>query len=547
MYREKTACFVFGFVCLIKIVYPCTFEDEHCVLECKGTPIRNNTKATVTWQKRLSFNASEMISADTDIRILVDGNVLEFWPLSLNDSGEYICTVQGKDYEVKVLNVMKKNPNYCKDDSSASILNKTKGAAAIIKYNLPDKYKSRNVSVVWYKDCELYAENKNEISFQGLKVSDSAIYTYVSTHVHQGEYYNMSSKTKLIVNDHAMNAKEIQEHVKHRIRGLESTVFTVVEIGQNVSVKCEASVGSTEDYELYWIHKREVNDLDCLIEDCKPSYPITKPCMNSKKDVGIAYIELIIPSIDEDYIKYPAECILANTVEPDKKMFVFLLREKQDIPKSVFTTSVITAVTCSVAIIFIFVLCIFFRIEIVLLYRNIIGLDETNGDSKEYDAYISFERYSSFKGEERDFALNTLVPVLENCFGFNLCIFDRDVTPGGAMVDDMNAFLEKSRRLIIIFSKNYTSDKVMYEMESGLHKAMVERNINVILIEFTPINEISFIPESFQLLKTTNKVKWKGEKSRPLNSRFWKKIKYLMPAKPALRKSDFFTRRKYRV
>ncbi|XP_077338794.1 interleukin-18 receptor 1 isoform X1 [Lithobates pipiens] len=544
MYRQKAVCFIFRFACLMEFVYPCYFEDEYCVLKCDGnTSKRNDTEVTITWHRRLPSNASEIISADIDSRILTNGNLLEFWPLSLNDSGEYICTVQGKNYTVKALNVKKKNPNYCRDVST-DCFSKTVGTPAIIKYNLPHEFISTSYSVVWYKDCKIYAENVSELSFKALKVSDSAIYAYVITHVYNGQYYNISGKIRLIVDDPAIKVKvkDVQEHVRPRITGLGSTVITEVEMGQNVSVKCEASVGKTPMFQFSWIHnKSRVDNLDDLIDDCESH--IKKHCMRKcshKKEEGIECTELIIPSINEDDIKYPYVCSLANLQDSDKKTYIFKLKAKgPDIPKNVFTTSIIVAVTCSLAIILLFVLCIFFRIEIVLLYRNITGLDETTGDSKEYDAYISFESYSSLKDEERDFALGILAPVLENNFGFKLCIFERDVTPGGAMVDEMNAFLEKSRRLIIVFSKNYASDKAMYELESGLHKAMVERNIKVILIEFTPLSELSFIPESLQLLKKGNRVKWKGEKSQPLNSRFWKKIQYLMPAKPALSKSDF--------
>ncbi|XP_077338795.1 interleukin-18 receptor 1 isoform X2 [Lithobates pipiens] len=490
MYRQKAVCFIFRFACLMEFVYPCYFEDEYCVLKCDGnTSKRNDTEVTITWHRRLPSNASEIISADIDSRILTNGNLLEFWPLSLNDSGEYICTVQGKNYTVKALNVKKKNPNYCRDVST-DCFSKTVGTPAIIKYNLPHEFISTSYSVVWYKDCKIYAENVSELSFKALKVSDSAIYAYVITHVYNGQYYNISGKIRLIVDDPAIKVKvkDVQEHVRPRITGLGSTVITEVEMGQNVSVKCEASVGKTPMFQFSWIHnKSRVDNLDDLIDDCESH--IKKHCMRKcshKKEEGIECTELIIPSINEDDIKYPYVCSLANLQDSDKKTYIFKLK-----------------------------------------------------DSKEYDAYISFESYSSLKDEERDFALGILAPVLENNFGFKLCIFERDVTPGGAMVDEMNAFLEKSRRLIIVFSKNYASDKAMYELESGLHKAMVERNIKVILIEFTPLSELSFIPESLQLLKKGNRVKWKGEKSQPLNSRFWKKIQYLMPAKPALSKSDF--------
>ncbi|KAM5180649.1 interleukin-18 receptor 1 [Mantella aurantiaca] len=540
MYRQKTLCFLFWFACLMKIVYPCYFEDEYCALKCDENPSKSNdTEVKISWYKRLSYNVSEIISADTDNRILVNRNRLEFWPLSLKDSAEYLCTVQGKEYVVKALTVKRKHPSYCRDVLSGDHLHKTLGTAATIKYHVPDKYKSTNYPVAWYKDCKLYAENISKISFEALKVSDSALYTYVITHVHNGQYYSISGKTRLIVGPHAVKVRDVREYVKPTITGFKNTIVTEVEMGQNVTIKCKASVGNTVLFTFSWVHnKSEDDNLDDIIDECESH--ITKKCMNffHKKEEGTAYTELIIPSINEDDITYPYVCSLKSSQHPSKTIYVFKLKDKSpDIPESVFTASIIVAVTCAFAILFLFIVCIVFRIEIVLWYRNITGLDETTGDSKEYDAYISFESYSTLQGEERDFALHTLAPVLENCFGFKLCIFERDVTPGGAMVDDMNAFLEKSRRLIIVFSKNYSSNKAMYELESGLHKAMVERNIKVILIEFTPLSELSFIPESLQLLKTMNKVKWKGEKSRPLNSRFWKKIQYLMPAKPALSKS----------
>lgn len=69
----------------------------------------------------------------------------------------------------------------------------------------------------------------------------------------------------------------------------------------------------------------------------------------------------------------------------------------------------------------------------------------------------------------------------------------------------------------------------------GLHKALVERKIKVILIEHTPISNFDFLPKSLELLSSSQVLRWKGEKSLPLNSRFWKKLRCIMPAKPGLR------------
>lgn len=74
--------------------------------------------------------------------------------------------------------------------------------------------------------------------------------------------------------------------------------------------------------------------------------------------------------------------------------------------------------------------------------------------------------------------------------------------------------------------------KSTYELMTGLHQVLVERQIKPILIEFKPINNIKSFPESLQLLlKSKRTVKWRGNKSEFKHSYFWKKLRYLMPAK----------------
>lgn len=117
------------------------------------------------------------------------------------------------------------------------------------------------------------------------------------------------------------------------------------------------------------------------------------------------------------------------------------------------------------------------------------------------------------------------MPVLSTDFN-NYCIFQFT-----AVVDDVHSFIDKSRRLIIILSQNYISDRVMYELETGLHKALVERKIKIILIEYMLISDYNFLPKSLELLPSRRVVKWKEDKSLPSNSRFWKNLRYLMPVK----------------
>ncbi|XP_069613719.1 interleukin-18 receptor 1 isoform X1 [Ranitomeya imitator] len=347
---------------------------------------------------------------------------------------------------------------------------------------------------------------------------------YIITYMYNGQNYGVCGKKLLKVKAH-------KENIKPRINGIGNMTELEVEIGQNLSLKCEAFVGDLPLYvNLYWVMTNGSNT-EYHVDYCTSFRD--KLCMETTDDKGSIWIsELHIINVSNNDIKYQYKCKLDSFKSNDERLITIKLKDKsQDISKKVFTTSIAASIICTACILILVGLCILFRIQIVLLYRSISRVDETIGDGKEYDAYLSLESFSTFESEERRFALQTLAPVLEDYFGYKLCIFERDVVPGGALVDDMNSFLEKSRRLIIVLAKDFTSCKAMYELESGLYKAMVERKIKVILIEFTQ-SEQSFQPESLQLLKMKSKVKWKGDKSLPLNSTFWKKIQYLMPAKP---------------
>ena len=53
-------------------------------------------------------------------------------------------------------------------------------------------------------------------------------------------------------------------------------------------------------------------------------------------------------------------------------------------------------------------------------------------DGKTYDAFVSYLKACQPEhGEEHAFAVETLPRVLEKHFGYKLCIFERDVVPGG--------------------------------------------------------------------------------------------------------------------
>ncbi|KAM5251482.1 interleukin-18 receptor 1 isoform 2-T3 [Hipposideros larvatus] len=242
---------------------------------------------------------------------------------------------------------------------------------------------------------------------------------------------------------------------------------------------------------------------------------------------------LRIEKINEKNLNYSYNCTVTGDEGTDSKSFILLKKDDlADITGHVFTKGMIVAVLISVGVVSLVIVGLIYRVDLALFYRHLMGKDETLTDGKTYDAFVSYlKECRPESGEEHTFAVETLPRVLEKHFGYKLCIFERDVVPGGAVVDEVHSLIEKSRRLIIVLSKSYMSNEVRYELESGLHEALVERKIKIILIEFTPVSDFTFLPQSLKLLKSHRVLKWKADKSQSHNSRFWKNLLYLMPAK----------------
>ncbi|KAJ6667471.1 hypothetical protein lerEdw1_016592 [Lerista edwardsae] len=376
------------------------------------------------------------------------------------------------------------------------------------------------ISKTWYKNCVPLSTEDLEID--KLTIEHSGNYTCEMVISRAGKTLYQKQTRRLIV---VQGPEDIAEPA---IIG-DDRVLVKTEIGKMEMINCSIFVGSPYNPStttIYWLHNENT------IKTCNTSSD-PSPCeieAHSYYKDGKEYVlkQLWFKSIKEEDINASYTCVLLHDSVSKLQEFILIKEHNPDIPLPAFTTGIAMVILFFVLVLLVTILCVIFRVDLVLLYRDVTGKDETLGDGKTYDAFVSYLKDSMpICSEEQAFALDILPQTLEEQFGYKLCIFERDISPGGAVVDDVQSFIDRSRRLIIILSKNYVSDKVMFELEMGLHKALVEKKIKVIIIEYTPIPDFTFLPKSLELLSSSQVVKWKRDKSLPLNSRFWKKQKSL--------------------
>ncbi|XP_019786812.1 interleukin-18 receptor accessory protein isoform X2 [Tursiops truncatus] len=167
-----------------------------------------------------------------------------------------------------------------------------------------------------------------------------------------------------------------------------------------------------------------------------------------------------------------------------------------------------------------------------------IQLKEKKGDKKEFDAFISYGKWSPLESEatsslsEETLALSLFPEVLENKYGYTLCLLERDVAPGGAYAEDIVSIIKKSRRGIFILSPSYVSGPSVFELQAAVNIALEDQTLKLILIKFSSFQEPESLPHLVKkALRVLPTVTWRGFKSVPPNSRFWTQIRYHMPVK----------------
>ncbi|XP_058040966.1 interleukin-1 receptor type 1-like isoform X2 [Ahaetulla prasina] len=418
--------------CILVLSFICVLKSEKCVQEYIGrqmvfeenNPLRldcsirhyEHANSTVNWY--MNGNDTPLITQPFS-RVFQEKTSLWFIPAIAQDSGLYHCIISYR------------NSTKCyKYSVPITALNNSAGLCFNEKYYLKQTLFPRGPSPIvchqvnvfgqevdypsirWYKECEpIQGERfvffRNNLILKDVKKDDEGKYVCKGTYTFRGNKYNFSNSILMnVLEGLARKRTEILYPKNHTIEA---------DVGSNVFTECNVSSFRDTQISISWrVNNTLVDKLfkGRIIEGFQTSIP--------KEGAEIFTVSLNITELkNEDYDQHftchageVAAYIKIQRPIKNHAVFVILI----------------------LLLIIPVLICIFFKIEIVLWYRKSCRpfFHKKVSDGKIYDAYVLYPKISS----QVDFVLKVLPEVLEKRCGYNLFIPGRDDLPG--KVSDAN-------------------------------------------------------------------------------------------------------------
>ncbi|XP_066522819.1 interleukin-1 receptor accessory protein isoform X2 [Hoplias malabaricus] len=297
-------------------------------------------------------------------------------------------------------------------------------------------------------------------------------------------------------------------------------VYTVT-VGEDAKLTCRAFLPylPDEDWMVWWsIDNKTVEEL----AEPRCSSPAASVELDDYGDLTVLRV-LHIAEFSTSDLQREFRCSAKNS--RGNSSSIATLKEEVYIPSVELGCGL--GATLALAIL-LFVLYRVYKLELHLIYRSWFGTDERSTDDKEFDVYISYAR----NGEEEQFVMTTLRRVLEVELGYSVCIFDRDSLPGGTITDETLRFVGRSRRLVVVVSalSAVRGTQALLELQAGL-SLLRGGSLKVVLIQYKHINKQLWVKELRRARVALTLLRWKGDESMPLSSRFWKQLQLELPVR----------------
>nr|XP_046238471.1 interleukin-1 receptor accessory protein-like 1 isoform X2 [Scatophagus argus] len=491
---------------------------------------------SLMWYKSAGHGDFEEPISFDGTRMSKEEDAIWFRPAELDDVGYYSCVLRNSTYCMKVsmsLTVAENDTDLCYNSKMRFFEKAELSKSKDITCQGIEDYIQPGVEpeIVWYKECkpkqwrQTIERRRDTLSIKEVREDDIGNYT---CELQFGNFV-VRRTTELSVTAPLTDKPP-------KILSPSENQMSVIEmaIGSPVNLTCRAFFGYSGDVSplIYWMKgEKFIEDLD--EERVQESDIKTIREHLGEQEVSIS---LTIDSLeDSDLGNY--SCYVENG--NGRRQANILLTKKAELMYTVELAGGLGAILLLLICLVTLYKC--YRIELMLFYRNHFGSEDIDGDNKDYDAYLSYtkvdpDQWSQETREEERFALEILPDVLEKHYGYKLFIPDRDLIPSGTYIEDVARCVDQSKRLIIVMTPSYVVRRgwSIFELETRLRNMLVTGEIKVILIECAELRGIMNYQE-VEALKHTIKmltvIKWRGQSSNKLNSKFWKQLLYEMPFK----------------
>nr|XP_039316750.1 interleukin-18 receptor accessory protein isoform X2 [Saimiri boliviensis boliviensis] len=379
---------------------------------------------------------------------------------------------------------------------------------------------AQSPEVIWYQNGTLLPKERSS------QITVDEVYDY-----HQGRYvcdYTLLDTASSWTVRAVVQVRTIVADTKLKpdiLDPIESTLE--VELGKPLNISCKALFGFERVFKP--VIKWYIKDSDLERE---VSVPEAKSIESTVKG-EIFERDIILEKVTQHDLHKKFVCFVQNSI--GNKTQSIQLKVKRGV---VLLYILLGTVGTLVALLAASALLYRHWIEIVLLYRTYQSKDETLGDKKDFDAFVSYAKSSSCQSDatsslsEEHLALSLFPDVLENKYGYNLCLLERDVAPGGVYAEDIVSSIKRSRRGIFILSPKYVNGPSVFELQAAVNLALNDQTLKLILIKFSYFQEPESLPHLVKkALRVLPIVTWRGLKSVPPNSSFWTQMRYHMPVK----------------
>ncbi|XP_049712350.1 interleukin-1 receptor type 1 isoform X1 [Elephas maximus indicus] len=491
----------------------------------------NEKKHTTVWYKN---DSKTLVSWERDSRIHQFKERLWFVPAQVEDSGDYYCVVRNSTYCLKnkiTVKFVENEPNLCYNTQAKFPQKLPIGENGPLVCPNLHLFKDENndlSNIQWYKDCKPlvldninFAGDRNKLIIINVTEEHRGKYSCRVSYIHLEKQYPITRVIEFTpVGKSVVGRPVIESPVNETME---------MELGSQTQLIC--SVTGLAMGIVYWKWNGSViaEDDPVLAEE----YDVVKnPTIKRQTTI----IMLNISEVESRFYLYPFVCRAVN-IRGESEAYVRLIHPVRDCQKhviGVFVTLTIV-ITCSI-----FVYKIF-KVDIVLWYRDSCYdfFPSKASDGKIYDAYILYPKTLEEGATTNSdiFVFKILPEVLEKQCGYNLFIYGRDDYVGEDIVEVVGENIRKSRRVMIILVEDALGFSWLgstSEEQIAMYSALIQDGIKVILLELEKIQDYEKMSESIKFIRQKHRaIRWSGdftEKSQSAKTRFWKNVRYHMPA-----------------